>query len=93
MMLERTLVDMDDHNMGEQLKERRFPPTTSDRKRTIQSPHYDLTNQQIINPLHLPELLNEINLNPKIALFEKEMLLLRLEDQCNSKTYTKADEN
>lgn len=92
MMLSKTLIEVDDLNMAEQLRERRFPPTAAERKRCIQSPHFDLDTQKIVDPVHLPELLNEVNLNTKIPLFEKEMLIYRLKDQGNSKTYTKEDE-
>ena len=41
-MLDRNLINEKDHNMAEQLKEYRFPPSLEDRKRTILSPHFDL---------------------------------------------------
>ena len=78
MMLDKNLIDVADHDMADQLKHYRFPPSIEDRKRTILSPHFDLDRQQIIDPKHLPELISEIEYNIRIPLFEKEIMMDRL---------------
>jgi len=92
MMLDRGLVVEQDHDMADQLKERRFPPTLADRKRTIQSPHFDIDRQEIVNPRHLAELIAEVEFNVQIPLFEKEMLLDRLSKQDSLEIYSKDHE-
>lgn len=92
MMLDRNLVVEQDHDMADQLKERRFPPTLADRKRTIQSPHFDIDRQEIVDPKHLSELIAEVDFNVQIPLFEKEMLLDRLAKQGSLQIYSKDDE-
>jgi len=55
------------------------------------SPHFDLKTQQLVDPRHLPELIKEVEFNPRIAEFDKHYLALRLKEQKALKTLNKKE--
>jgi hypothetical protein len=43
-----------------------------------QSPHFDLKSQKILDPVHLEELIKEIEFNHKLPKVEKAVTILAL---------------
>lgn len=45
------------------------------------SPHFDFDTQQLVDPKHIPELIKELEDNPRIQEFDKRFMASRLKEQ------------
>ena len=55
------------------------------------SPHFDLETQQILDPRHLPELIQEVKFNVRVSTVEKHILVHRLRNQKSLETFDDQD--